>query len=84
MYDNKDLVVCSPLLKACHPVYLLQIDFEKTAEILRRGILAFNNLREKWAKMVEFFQMVSNLIENSLNESVDSFLQYSEQTKTKR
>ena len=82
--DKKDLVVCSPFLNACHPVYLLQIDFEETAEILRRGILAFNNLRKKWAKMVEFFQMVSNLIENSLTESVNSFLQYSERAKTKR
>ena len=39
-----------------------QIDFKAIQNILREGILAFSNLKEKWSKLVHFFDMTSNII----------------------
>ena len=47
-----------------------KVDFEKIREILRTGIMKFTELREQWSKMVQFFEMTSNIIDVCLNKSV--------------
>ena len=47
-----------------------KVDFEKIRETLKKGIIAFAELRDQWAKMVQFFQMTSNIIDVCLNKSV--------------
>ena len=63
---------------------ILQINFEQTLEVLEKGIMAFETLRQKWAKLVQFFQMTSNLIEMCSKESVDTFLEYSKKAQNTR
>ena len=63
---------------------ILQINFEQTLKVLEKGIMAFESLRQKWAKLVQFFQMTSNLIEMCSKESVDTFLEYSKKAQNKR
>ena len=52
---------------------LKKIDFEKIREILIRGIKALGKLREQWGKLVQFFQMLSNLVKCSLESSLKTF-----------
>ena len=47
-----------------------KVDFEKIRETLRKGIVAFAELRDQWSKLVQFFQMSSNIIDVCLNKSV--------------
>ena len=51
-----------------------EINFEAIKDVLRQGILAFSNLKEKWSKLVQFFQMTSNIIEVCLNKSVKKMI----------
>ncbi|XP_035283602.1 uncharacterized protein LOC118232633 isoform X2 [Anguilla anguilla] len=50
-----------------------EIDFNKTILILAQGLQAMANVKEQWEKLVRFFQMVSNLMESSLTESLTDF-----------
>ena len=47
-----------------------KVDFEKIRETLKRGIVAFAELRDQWSKMVQFFQMTTNIINVCLNKTV--------------
>ena len=47
-----------------------KMDFETFKEILKEGILIFAKLRDQWAKLVQFFQMTSNIIDVCLKKSV--------------
>ena len=47
-----------------------KVDFEKIRETLKRGIVAFAELRDQWSKMVQFFQMTTNIIDVCLNKTV--------------
>ena len=61
-----------------------KVDFEKIRTILRKGIRAFAQLREQWAKMVQFFKMTSNIIEVCLDESVKKLTEQMEKTSTRK
>ena len=52
-----------------------QIDFKTIQDILREGILAFSNFKEKWSKLVHFFEMTSNIIQVCLNKSVNKLIE---------
>ena len=52
-----------------------KIEFDKIREILKKGIEAFNHLKEEWSQLVKFFQMTSNIIEVCLNNSVKKLAQ---------
>ena len=52
-----------------------KVDFEKIREILRTGIMKFSELREQWSKMVQFFEMTSNIIDVCLNKSVKKLIE---------
>ena len=47
-----------------------KVDFEAIKEILKEGIRTFAKLRDQWSKLVQFFQMTSNIIDVCLNKSV--------------
>ena len=51
-----------------------KVDFDSIRETLVKGINALANLREQWAKLVRFFQMVSNIIKVCLNTSLKEFV----------
>lgn len=51
-----------------------EIDFETTIKLLAEGLQAMGSLQEKWRKMVQFFQMISNLIDTSLETSLKDFV----------
>ena len=51
-------------------------DFEEIRKTLRLGLQALASLREKWQKLVEFFQFVTSIIKACQNESIASFVQY--------
>jgi len=61
-----------------------KIEFDKIKKVLTAGIKALGELREQWAKLVTFFQMVRNLIKVSLHGAVDKFLQYARTGEEKR
>lgn len=50
-----------------------RIDFESIRKILIQGMKALSELQEKWGKLVQFFQMLSNLVKCSLESSLKSF-----------
>ena len=51
-------------------------DIEEIRKTLRLGLQALASLREKWQKLVEFFQFVTSIIKACQNESIASFVQY--------
>ena len=54
-------------------------DFEEIRKILRLGIQALASLRERWQKLVAFFQFVTNIIKVCQTESLKSFAEYAEE-----
>ena len=54
-------------------------DFEEIRKILRHGIQALASLRERWQKLVAFFQFVTNIIKVCQTESLKSFAEYAEE-----
>ncbi|XP_072120854.1 uncharacterized protein [Mobula birostris] len=73
--NNEELQEVLETLKSCN---IQEIDFDKTVEMLLKGLDALGRVKEQWGKMVLFFTMISNLIECSLNPSLHKFIQYSE------
>ena len=53
---------------------LKKIDFEQIRQVLIRGIKALGELREQWGQLVQFFQMLSNLVKCSLESSLKTFV----------
>lgn len=60
-----------------------KLDFEKIRQTLIKGIKGLGELREHWAKLVMFFQMMSNIISCSLNSSLKDFGTYAQKTQEK-
>lgn len=56
---------------------LKEIDMEKIRKTLVKGIEALGELREQWGKLVQFFQMLSNLVKCCLSTSLKTFVQTS-------
>ncbi|XP_042202656.1 uncharacterized protein LOC103188509 [Callorhinchus milii] len=73
--SNKELTEILAGMRSCE---LKEIDFDKTIEILMEGLEALGKVKEQWAKMISFFQMLCNLIKICL-ESVDNFVCYTEE-----
>ena len=53
-------------------------NFEEIRKMLRLGLQAVASLREKWQKLVEFFQFVTTIIKVCQRESLKSFVEYAE------
>ena len=53
-------------------------NFEEIRKMLRLGLQAVASLREKWQKLVEFFQFVATIIKVCQRESLKSFVEYAE------
>ena len=56
---------------------LKEMDMEKIRQTLVRGIQALGEVREQWGKLVEFFQMLSNIVKCCLDTSLKFFVQTS-------
>ncbi|XP_059841483.1 uncharacterized protein LOC132402599 [Hypanus sabinus] len=55
-----------------------EIDYDTTLKLLVTGLGALSQVKAQWAKMTNFFQMMSNLIQVSLNDAVTQFASDSE------
>ena len=53
-------------------------NFEEIRKTLRLGLQALASLRERWQKLVEFFQFVATIIKVCQKESLKSFVEYAE------
>ncbi|KPP74328.1 hypothetical protein Z043_106524 [Scleropages formosus] len=51
-----------------------KIDYEETLEVLSEGLKALGQVKEQWSKLVQFFQMISNLIKTCLNQNLNKFV----------
>ncbi|XP_055065651.2 uncharacterized protein [Misgurnus anguillicaudatus] len=51
-----------------------EIDFETTIKMLTKGMDAIGQLQKRWQKMVQFFQMISNLVQINLNPDLKDFV----------
>ncbi|GCB78813.1 uncharacterized protein [Scyliorhinus torazame] len=73
---NKELEEVLETLRKCKAK---EIDFDKTVEMLLKGLEALGRVKEQWGKMVLFFTMMSNLIGSCLGKSLNKFIKCSEQ-----
>eukprot|EP00061_Rhincodon_typus_P016867 g45305.t1 len=55
-----------------------EIDYDTTLKLLVIGLDALSQVKEQWAKMSNFFQMMANLIQVSLTDTVTQFTSDSE------
>ncbi|KAL2102978.1 hypothetical protein ACEWY4_002146 [Coilia grayii] len=51
-----------------------QIDFKTTLEFLGLGLKALASVKEQWEKMVQFFQVVTNIIKVAMNSATNTFV----------
>lgn len=63
------------LLVEMRELDLKKIDIETIRQTLIKGIRALGELREQWGKLVEFFQMLSNIVKCCLHTSLKTFTQ---------
>ncbi|XP_041067854.1 uncharacterized protein LOC121290884 isoform X2 [Carcharodon carcharias] len=73
--SNKELEETLETLRNCE---IQEINFDKTVEMLMKGLEALGRVKEQWGKMVLFFTMMSNLIKSCLNNSLSNFIKYNE------
>ncbi|XP_078085499.1 uncharacterized protein LOC144504276 [Mustelus asterias] len=73
--SNKELEDVLETLRNCE---IHEIDFDKTVEMLLKGLDALGRVKEQWGKMVQFFIMMSNLIETCMGKSLNNFIKYGE------
>ncbi|XP_078413637.1 uncharacterized protein LOC144689976 isoform X2 [Cetorhinus maximus] len=73
--SNKELEEILETLRNCE---VQEINFDKTVEMLLKGLDALGRVKEQWGKMVLFFTMMSNLIKTCLGKSLNNFIKYSE------
>uniref|UniRef100_A0A674BQD6 Zgc:162509 n=2 Tax=Salmo trutta TaxID=8032 RepID=A0A674BQD6_SALTR len=71
--EEKNRVLVETLNKMRN-LHVEGIDFDTTIKMLAEGLSAMGELQEKWHKMVQFFQMVSNIIDTCLNTSLQDLV----------
>nr|XP_058943657.1 uncharacterized protein LOC131771807 [Pocillopora verrucosa] len=59
-------------------------NFDQIRETLKKGIKALASVRERWQKLVEFFQCITNIIKVCQKESLTSFVEYSKVAQERR
>lgn len=59
-------------------------NFDQIRETLIKGIKALASVRERWQKLVEFFQCITNIIKVCQKESLASFVEYSKVAQERR
>ncbi|XP_060720776.1 uncharacterized protein LOC132842125 [Tachysurus vachellii] len=77
--NQKELTDILITMRKCE---IKEIDFNKTIEMLVKGMDAMGRVKEQWEKMVRFFQMVSNIVKISLSRTLKNFVSTSEKTQT--
>ncbi|KAI7806793.1 uncharacterized protein LOC130557423 [Triplophysa rosa] len=76
--NHKDLTKVLITMRNCE---LKEIDFKTTIEMLVKGMDAMGKLQQRWQMMVQFFQMVSNIVKTNLNPCLTDFVSTSADTK---
>lgn len=59
-------------------------NFDQIRETLKKGIKALASVRERWQKLVDFFQCITNIIKVCQKESLTSFVEYSKVAQERR
>nr|XP_015195202.1 PREDICTED: uncharacterized protein LOC107076209 [Lepisosteus oculatus] len=59
-----------------------KVDFDTTINMLVKGLDALGRVREQWTKMVQFFQMITNLIDTCLNQNISEFVDSCESVRS--
>ncbi|GCB65042.1 hypothetical protein scyTo_0014845 [Scyliorhinus torazame] len=80
MSEKKDKVTqdLDEILVTMMKCQVKEIDYDTTLKLLVTGLDALSQVKEQWAKMSNFFQMMSNLIAVSLNDTLTQFTSDSE------
>ncbi|KAK2864856.1 hypothetical protein Q7C36_004010 [Tachysurus vachellii] len=76
--NQKELTDILITMRSCE---IKEIDFNKTIEMLVKGMDAMGRVKEQWEKMVRFFQMVSNIVKISLSRTLKNFVSTSVKTQ---
>lgn len=76
--NQKELTDILITMRNCE---LKEIDFRTTIEMLVKGMEAMGKLQQRWQMMVQFFQMVSNIVNTNLSPCLTDFVSTSENTK---
>ncbi|XP_067844628.1 uncharacterized protein [Heptranchias perlo] len=75
MYETKDKATkdLDEVLITMMKCQVKEIDYDSTLKLLVTGLDAMSRVKEQWAKMSNFFQMMSNLIKVSLSDTLTQF-----------
>lgn len=53
-----------------------ELNFEQIKETLRKGLKAFGEVRHQWGMMIQFFQLMSNVIKCTFSISLNKYIKY--------
>ncbi|XP_041037954.1 uncharacterized protein LOC121274700 [Carcharodon carcharias] len=75
MSETKDKVAkdLDEILLTMMECQVKEIDYDTTLKLLATGLDALSQVKVQWAKMSNFFQMMSNLIKVSLSDALTQF-----------
>ncbi|XP_026083953.1 uncharacterized protein LOC113059626 [Carassius auratus] len=76
--NQKELTDILATMRNCE---LKEIDFKTTINMLIKGMDAMGRVKEQWEKMVQFFQMVSNIVKTSRSKTLKNFVSTSAETR---
>ncbi|XP_056618356.1 uncharacterized protein LOC130432834 [Triplophysa dalaica] len=76
--NEKDLTELINTMRNCD---LKEIDFKTTIDMLVKGMEAMGELQQRWQMMVQFFQMISNIVKTNLSPCLKDFVSTSADTK---
>lgn len=77
--NQKDLTELLTTMRNCD---LKEIDFKTTIDMLVKGMEAMGELQQRWQMMVQFFQMISNIVKTNLSPCLKDFVSTSAETKS--
>ncbi|XP_015266839.1 PREDICTED: uncharacterized protein LOC107110555 [Gekko japonicus] len=71
--QNEELAEILCLMEECK---VKEIDFESALKMLREGLNTMGKVKEQWEKMIQFFEMISNIIDTCLSKTIHDFLEF--------
>ncbi|KAL8213042.1 UNVERIFIED_CONTAM: hypothetical protein K2H54_060365 [Gekko kuhli] len=71
--QNKEVTEILCRMEECK---VKEIDFEAALKMLREGLKAMGKVKEQWEKMIQFFEMISNIIDACLSQQMHNFLEF--------
>ncbi|XP_077180655.1 uncharacterized protein LOC143831505 [Paroedura picta] len=71
--QNEELTAILCQMEQCK---VKEIDFEAALKMLKEGLKAMGKVKVQWEKMIQFFEMISTIIDSCLSHRIHDFVEF--------